>query len=177
MTGVLTLTLTSCGLFAWYSLRGTVWPRNASKTASEKPDLTLNKNASELEDSDDDFDDDDDLPLARIGEIKSKLSEQGITMDDFVHVDDDVVATESWSDDDIVADILSQDEDSDSDTEPLEPALPSASDAIMALETVRRLLETYEDVPIKMFQNLSAIESFVNVKQKQSKISDFFKQV
>ena len=147
------------------------------KNCFRKAGFDIEQTASELEDSDDDFDDDDDLPLARIGEIKSKLSEQGITMDDFVHVDDDVVATESRSDDDIVADILSQDEDSDSDTEPLEPALPSASDALMALETVRRLLETYEDVPFKMFQNLSAIESFVNVKQKQSKISDFFKQV
>ena len=101
-------------------------------------------------------------------------------MDDLVNVGNEVVSTESKSDDDIVGDLLNKESDTDDseiDDEPIEENVPTKIVGLQGLETVRRVLETYENVNEKLFSALAKIEQIFISKQKQTDIASFFNKI
>ena len=80
---------------------------------------------------------------------RNTLGEIGVTLEEVVAVDNNVVVTEARSDDDIVNSLLNKDmdgENSESDDDPVLNNVPTNADGLLALETVRRTLETYDNV-------------------------------
>jgi hypothetical protein len=70
-------------------------------------------------------------------------------LEEVVVVDNNVVVTETRSDDDIVNSLLNKDtdgENSESDDDPVLNDVPTNADGLLALDTVRRTLETYDNV-------------------------------
>ena len=101
-------------------------------------------------------------------------------MDDLVNVDSEVISTESKSDDDIVGDLLikeSDTDDSEIDDEPIEENVPTKIEGLQVLETVRRVLETHENVGEKLFSALAKIEQIFTSNQKQTDIASFFNKI
>jgi hypothetical protein len=101
-------------------------------------------------------------------------------MDDLVNVDSEAVSTESKSDDDIVGDLLSKKSDMDDsaiDDKPIEENVPTKTEGLQGLETVRRVLETHENVDEKLFSALAKIEQIFTRKQKQTDIASFFNKI
>ena len=130
------------------------------------------------ENSDSDDENDDDIPLANIFNIRNSLDQIGFTMDELVNVDSEVVSTESKSDDDIVGDLLNKDTDnSEIDDEPITENVPTKIEGLQGLETVRRVLETHENVDDKLFSALAKIEQIFTSKQKQTDIASFFNKI
>ena len=87
-------------------------------------------NAEMQERSDSDYENDDEIPLANLFDIRTRnrLAQIGVTMDDLVSVDCEVVSAESKSDDDIVGDLLSKESDTDDseiEDEPIEENVPT----------------------------------------------------
>ena len=80
--------------------------------------------------------------------IRNTLGEIGVTLEEVVAVDNNVVVTESRSDDDnIVNSLFNKDtdgENSESDDDPVLNDVPTNADGLLALDTVRRTLETYD---------------------------------
>jgi len=125
-------------------------------------------------------DSDDEIPLANLFNIRNRLDQIGFTMDDLVNVDSEVVSTESKSDDDIVGDLLNKESDTDDseiDDEPIEENVPTKIEGLQGLETVRRVLETHENVDEKLFSALAKIEQIFTSKQKQTDIASFFNKI
>ena len=92
-------------------------------------------------------------------------------MDDLVSVECEVVSAESKSDDDIVGDLLSKESDTDDseiEDEPIEENVPTTIEGLQGLETVRRVLETHENVDEILFSALAKIEQIFTSKQKQN---------
>ena len=121
--------------------------------------------------------DDDELPLSCLVNIRNTLGEIGVTLEEVVAVDNNVVVTETRSDDDIVNSLLNKDtdgENSESDDDPVLNDVPTNADGLLALDTVRRTLETYDNVDEFFFKYLTKIENIFTKKQKQSTIQDFF---
>ena len=113
-------------------------------------------NAEMQESSDSDYENDDEIPLANLFDIRTRnrLDQIGVTMDDLVSVDCGVVSAESKSDDDIVGDFLSKESDTDDseiEDKPIEEKVPTKIEGLQGLETVRRVLETHENVDEKLF--------------------------
>jgi hypothetical protein len=111
-------------------------------------------NAEMQENSDSDDENDDDIPLANLFNIRNRLDQIGFTMDDLVNVYSEIVSTESKSDEDIVGDLLNKESDTDDseiDDEPIEQNVPTNIEGLQGLETVRRVLETHENVDENMF--------------------------
>ena len=130
-------------------------------------------NAEMQESSDSDYENDDEIPLANLFDIRTRnrLDQIGVTMDDLVNVDCEVVSAESKSDDDIVGDLLSKESDTDDseiEDEPIEKNVPTKIEGLQGLETVRRVLETHENVDEKLFSALAKIEQIFTSKQKQN---------
>ena len=101
-------------------------------------------------------------------------------MDDLVNVDSEVISTESKSDADIVGDLLNKEsdmDDSEKDDEPIKENVPTKIEGLQGLETVRRVLETHENVDEKLFSALAKIEQIFTSKQKQTDIASFFKKI
>jgi hypothetical protein len=120
-------------------------------------------NAEMQESSDSDYENDDEIPLANLFDIRTRnrLAQIGVTMDDLVSVDCEVVSAESKSDDDIVGDLLSKESDTDDseiEDEPIEENVPTQIEGLQGLETVRRVLETHENVDEKLFSALAKIK-------------------
>jgi hypothetical protein len=127
-------------------------------------------NAEMQESSDSDYENDDEIPLANLFDIRT-LSQIGVTMDDLVSVDCEVVSAESKSDDDIVGDLLSKESDTDDseiEDEPIDENVPTTIEGLQGLETIRRVLETHENVDEKLFSALAKIEQIFTSKQKQN---------
>ena len=125
------------------------------------------------ESSDSDYENDDEIPLANLFDIRTRnrLAQIGVTMDDLVSVECEVVSAESKSDDDIVGDLLSKESDTDDseiEDEPIEENVPTTIEGLQGLETVRRVLETHENVDEKLFSALAKIEQIFTSKQKQN---------
>jgi hypothetical protein len=98
-------------------------------------------------------------------------------LEEVVVVDNNVVVTETRSDDDIVNSLLNKDtdgENSESDDDPVLNDVPTNADGLLALETVRHTLETYDNVDEFLFKYLTKIENIFTKNQKQSTIQDFF---
>ena len=111
-------------------------------------------NAEMQENSDSDDENDDDIPLANLFNMRNRLDQIGFTMDDLVNVYSEIVSTESKSDEDIVGDLLNKESDTDDseiDDEPIEQNVPTKIEGLQGLETVRRVLETHENVDENMF--------------------------
>ena len=130
-------------------------------------------NAEMQESSDSDYENDDEIPLANLFDIRTRnrLAQIGVTMDDLVSVECEVVSAESKSDDDIVGDLLSKESDTDDseiEDEPIEENVPTTIEGLQGLETVRRVLETHENVDEKLFSALAKIEQIFTSKQKQN---------
>jgi hypothetical protein len=130
-------------------------------------------NAEMQESSDSDYENDDEIPLANLFDIRTRnrLAQIGVTMDDLVSVDCEVVSAESKSDDDIVGDLLSKESDTDDseiEEEPIEENVPTKIEGLQGLETVRRVLETHENVDEKLFSALAKIKQIFTSKQKQN---------
>jgi hypothetical protein len=130
-------------------------------------------NAEMQESSDSDYENDDEIPLANLIDIRTRnrLDQIGVTMDDLVNVDCEVVSAESNSDDDIVGDLLSKESDTDDseiEDEPIEKNVPTKIEGLQGLETVRRVLETHENVDEKLFSALAKIQQIFTSKQKQN---------
>ena len=130
-------------------------------------------NAEMQESSDSDYENDDEIPVANLFDIRTRnrLDQIGVTMDDLVNVDCEVVSAESKSDDDIVGDLLSKESDTDDseiEDEPIEENVPTTIEGLQGLETVRRVLETHENVDEKLFSALAKIEEIFTNKQKQN---------
>ena len=130
-------------------------------------------NAEMQESSDSDYENDDEIPLANLFDIRTRhrLAQIGVTMDDLVSVECEVVSAESKSDDDIVGDLLSKESDTDDseiEDEPIEENVPTKIEGLQGLETVRRVLETHENVDEKLFFALAKIEQIFTSKQKQN---------
>jgi hypothetical protein len=130
-------------------------------------------NAEMQESSDSDYENDDEIPLANLFDIRTRnrLAQIGVTMDDLVSVDCEVVSAESKSDDDIVGDLLSKESDTDDseiEDEPIEENVPTKIEGLQGLETVRRVLETHENVDEKLFSALAKIKQIFTSKQKQN---------
>jgi hypothetical protein len=124
--------------------------------------------------------DSDDIPLANLFNICNRLDQIGFTMEDLVNVDSEVISTESKSDDDIVGDLLNKEsdmDDSEKDDEPIKENVPTKIEGLQGLETVRRVLETHENVDEKLFSALAKIEQIFTSKQKQTDIAIFFKKI
>ena len=122
------------------------------------------------ESSDSDYENDDEIPLANLFDIRT-LSQIGVTMDDLVSVDCEVVSAESKSDDDIVGDLLSKESDTDDseiEDKPIDENVPTTIEGLQGLETIRRVLETHENVDEKLFSALAKIEQIFISKQKQN---------
>jgi hypothetical protein len=139
-------------------------------------------NAEMQESSDSDYENDDEIPLVNLFDIRTRnrLAQIGVTMDDLVSVDCEVVSAESKSDDDIVGDLLSKESDTDdSEIEDLkiEENVPAKIEGLQGLETVRRVFETYENVDEKLFSALAKIEQIFTSKQKQTDIASFFNKI
>ena len=112
--------------------------------------------------------DDDELPLSRLISIRNTQGEIRVTLEEVVVVDNNVVVTETRSDDDIVNSLLNKDtdgENSESDDDPVLNDVPTNADGLLALETVRHTL---------VFKYLTKIENIFTKNQKQSTIQDFF---
>ena len=127
-------------------------------------------NAEMQESSDSDYENDDEIPLANLFDIRT-LSQIGVTMDDLVSVDCEVVSAESKSDDDIVGDLLSKESDTDDseiEDKPIDENVPTTIEGLQGLETIRRVLETHENVDEKLFSALAKIEQIFTSKQKQN---------
>jgi hypothetical protein len=96
-------------------------------------------------------------------------------LEEVVAVDNNVVVTETRSDDDIVNSLLNKDtngENSESDDDPVLNDVPTNADGLLALDTVHYTLETYDNVDDFFFKYLTNI---VNIfTKKQSTIQDFF---
>ena len=89
-----------------------------------------------------------------------------------------IVSTESKSDDDIVGGLLNKESDTDIleiEDEPIEENVPTK--IVQGLETVRRVLETHENVDEKLFSALAKIEQIFTSKQKQTDIASFFNKI
>jgi uncharacterized protein YcbK (DUF882 family) len=130
-------------------------------------------NAEMQESSDSDYENDDEIPLANLfdNRTRNRLAQIGVTMDDLVSVDCEVVSAESKSDDDIVGDLLSKESDTDDseiEEEPIEENVPTKIEGLQGLETVRRVLETHENVDEKLFSALAKIKQIFTSKQKQN---------
>jgi hypothetical protein len=130
-------------------------------------------NAEMQESSDSDYENDDEIPLANLFDIRTRnrLAQIGVTMDDLVSVECEVVSAESKSDDDIVGDLLSKESDTDDseiEDEPIEENVPTTIEGLQGLETVRRVLETHENVDEKLFSALAKIVQIFTSKQKQN---------
>ena len=130
-------------------------------------------NAEMQESSDSDYENDDEIPLANLFDIRTRnrLAQIGVTMDDLVSVDCEVVSAESKSDDDIVGDLLSKESDTDDseiEDEPIEENVPTKIEGLQGLETVRCVLETNENVDEKLFSALAKIKQIFTSKQKQN---------
>ena len=130
-------------------------------------------NAEMQESSDSDYENDDEIPLANLFDIRTRnrLAQIGVTMDDLVNVDCEVVSAESNSDDDIVGDLLSKESDTDDseiEDEPIEKNVPTKIEGLQGLETVRCVLETHENVDEKLFSALAKIQQIFTSKQKQN---------
>ena len=139
-------------------------------------------NAEMQESSDSDYENDDEIPLANLFDIRTRnrLAQIGVTMDDLVSVKCEVVSAESKSDDDIVGDLLSKESDTDDseiEDEPIEENVPTTIEGLQGLETVRRVLETHENVDEKLFSALAKIEQIFTSKQKQTYIASFFNKI
>jgi hypothetical protein len=86
--------------------------------------------------------DDDELPLSCLVNIRNTLGEIGVTLEEVVAVDNNVVVTETRSADDIVNSLLNKDtdgENSESDDDPVLNDIPTNADGLLALDTVRRI--------------------------------------
>ena len=130
-------------------------------------------NAEMQESSDSDYENDDEIPLANLFDIRTRnrLAQIGVTMDDLVSVECEVVSAESKSDDDIVGDLLSKESDTDDseiEDEPIEENVPTTIEGLQGLETDRRVLETHENVDEKLFSALAKIEPIFTSKHKQN---------
>jgi hypothetical protein len=130
-------------------------------------------NAEMQESSDSDYENDDEIPLANLFDIRTRnrLAQIGVTMDDLVSVDCEVVSAESKSDDDIVGDLLSKESDTDDseiEDKPIEENVPTKIEGLQGLETVRCVLETHENVDEKLFSALAKIKQIFTSKQKQN---------
>ena len=115
--------------------------------------------------------DDDELPLSHLVNICNTLGEIGVTLEEVVAVDNNVVVTETRSDDDIVNSLLNKDtdgENSESDDDPVLNEVPTNADGLLALDTVRRTLETYDNVDEFFFKYLT---KYIYQKTKTVKIS------
>jgi hypothetical protein len=55
--------------------------------------------------------------------------------------------------------------------------VPTKIEGLQGLETVRRVLETHENVDEKLFSALAKIEQIFTSKQKQTDIAIFFKKI
>ena len=89
--------------------------------------------------------DDDELPLSCLVNIRNTLGEIEVTLEEVVAVDNNVVVTETRSDDDIVNSLLNKDtngENSESDDDPVLNDVPTNADGLLALDTVHHTLET-----------------------------------
>ena len=119
--------------------------------------------------------DDDELPLSCLVNIRNTLGEIEVTLEEVVAVDNNVVVTETRSDDDIVNSLLNKDtngENSESDDDPVLNDVPTNADGLLALDTVHHTLETYDNVDDFFFKYLTNIENIFT--KKQSTIQDFF---
>ena len=115
--------------------------------------------------------DDDELPLSCLVNIRNTLGEIGVTLEEVVAVDNNVVVTETRSADDIVNSLLNKDtdgENSESDDDPVLNDIPTNADGLLALDTVRRTLETYDNVDEFFFKYLT---KYIYQKTKTVKIS------
>ena len=107
--------------------------------------------------------DDDELPLSHLVNICNTLGEIGVTLEEVVAVDNNVVVTETRSDDDIVNSLLNKDtdgENSESDD------VPTNADGLLALDTVRRTLETYDNVDEFFFLIFDKDRKYIYQKTK-----------
>ena len=92
-------------------------------------------------------------------------------MEEVVAVDNNVVVTETRSADDIVNSLLNKDtdgENSESDDDPVLNDIPTNADGLLALDTVPRTLETYDNVDEFFFKYLT---KYIYQKTKTVKIS------
>ena len=115
--------------------------------------------------------DDDELPLSCLVNICNTLGEIGVTLEEVVAVDNNVVVTETRSADDIVNSLLNKDtdgENSESDDDPVLNDIPTNADGLLALDTVPRTLETYDNVDEFFFKYLT---KYIYQKTKTVKIS------
>ena len=132
---------------------------------------------------DDESDDDDDVPIAQlIAKLHDATGNEGElpSVHDFVHVDDDVIATSEMTDDDIVSSISDTDysDDDDDDTSNSDTALPSVNQIDAHLSDLERFIESQELVPDGIFDSFAILKEFVQSaigkSHSQSKITDFF---
>jgi hypothetical protein len=94
---------------------------------------------------------------------RNALGEIGVTLEEVVAVENNVVVTETRSDDDIVNSLLNKDtdgENSESDD------VPTNADGLLALDTVRRTLETYDNVDEFFFLIFDKDRKYIYQKTK-----------
>lgn len=133
--------------------------KKANLTFSETDEINVNSN------EDCEFKD-----LQSVWEHVSEVTSvpNGISFQDFLTADDETVTCESLSDDDIVRKIQESKEsslpDSSDDEEIPEEcfvSVPSASEALSSLETLKRYLSVQKNVSDTLFENVYNLEKFV----------------
>ncbi|XP_070537736.1 tigger transposable element-derived protein 4-like [Ptychodera flava] len=113
-------------------------------------------------------------------------SEDAVNFSDYVAVDDDLVVCEVPTDDDIVASVLTPNQQDDpEDTEQVDDCdvrkndnpIPTSSTALECLSKLRHFLQSRSNIDEVTYSHLSAIEdslySTVCSSHRQSKITDF----
>lgn len=163
----------------------------------------------------DDFDSDDDLPLLQWVEKYKNIEDddwevplsewlrnsvQDVTnvemylpvLDSFQTVDDNLVTTESLTDNDIISEVLNpielldhlQSSGNESDDQVQQENVPNYSEALCAVKTVTHFLQCTDDVTDDILQASLKIEQYIDnmklklllKKNKQSKLTSFLTQ-
>lgn len=87
--------------------------------------------------------------------------DQDISLDEFLSVDEDVIVAEYPTDDDILSSLKdTEDLGDDNEAEEIEVPKPSKKEMMAAFETIRRGIQSEENVPDDIFQSLNKCEQF-----------------
>jgi hypothetical protein len=158
--------------------------RKAGFTAARQ--LSHATDVSEIVDASEGWEIEDELPLWNLVRDRLGLPAE-ITFADYSNIDSELATCEIISADELLNQFsaenwdAAQQEESENEEEPeaeTEPAMPSTSDAIVAVETLRRYFGGLEATKTEDFEKISGIETSILSaavkKQKQKAITDFF---
>ena len=100
----------------------------------------------------------------------------GISLDEYLCVDDDVVVAEYPTDQEILDSVLAtrcetvEADEEENDVEVEEVSKPSKAEMVAAFETIRRGIQSIENVPHEIFSSLNKCEHFYERQKEENKV-------